>query len=146
MGTNDGGGGGGKKVGGALAKCGPLTEDWAAKLKRDQLNMTSYWRGVLFSSRGWNLCRIGQQFLSKVDNSEVLGKIYGLTDGLLFYSYLASRWGGGEGGVGHMFPIPSVTLPGSGGKGREGEGCVPSWEKVLSAGPLIRRQTGLKEI
>jgi hypothetical protein len=79
---------------GAFPDCGTLTEDSAAKLKRSQLNVCTVY-GALLPLWGWNLCQIGRQLLSEVDNSKVWGNWYGLAEAWMSYiSQLASRVGG----------------------------------------------------
>ncbi len=46
----------------------------------------NYWKGQTYLPSGWNLCRIGRQFLSVVGNRNVCGKWYGFGDSLLFHS------------------------------------------------------------
>jgi hypothetical protein len=59
----------------AFPDCEPLAEDSAAKLKRSQLNVCTVYS---FPPCCWNLCQIGRQLLSVVDNSKVWGKLFGL--------------------------------------------------------------------
>ena len=70
---------------GAFPDRGPLAEDSAAKLKKSQLNVCTVY-GVLFSPCSRNLCQIGQQILSIVDNSKVCGIWYGLSEFIIFPS------------------------------------------------------------
>ncbi len=82
---------------------------------------------------GWNLCQVGQQFLSVVVNSEVWGKWYGLPDCLSSISNLVSSVGGGgvRGSGAVSSPYHYTTWL------REG-GCVPSpglWTRFQPSPP-----------
>ncbi len=92
--------GSGREWWGGFPYCEPLAEDSATKLNRDKPAICMYCVlcPVLFYPCSWNLCQIGRQFLSVVDNSKVWGILYGLAECLIFHSQLA-EWGEVEWGI-----------------------------------------------